>query len=132
MMKKILMALALCTAVSCTSKSDRAQQGAQNFLDAFLANDYNAAADCCTDGFQVDFNSVTESFKNLDEPIRAILSAECAGYKAEISSVERVAKSDTFIVNYSIVPVVLDSTKMKKGTINSTLVVVDGKVDKLR
>lgn len=125
------MTLALCAAVSCTSKTDRAREGAQNFLDAFLANDFNAAAACCTEGFQGDFNATTESYRNLDGQIKAFLQEECSRYRAEIASVERVNESDTFLVNYNIVYISPDSLQMKKGTINSTLTVVDGKVDKI-
>lgn len=130
-MKRIFMALALCVAVSCTNKSEVAQNGAQSFLDAFLANDFNTAAACCTEGFQEEFNAATESYRNLDGPIKALLQEECSRYKAEITSVRRVNESDTFLVNYNIVHIAADSLQMKKGAINSTLVVVEGKVDKI-
>lgn len=130
-MKKILFVLAICLAAGCTSKEKQAQAGAQNFLDAFLANDYNKAAEFCTDDFKIDFDKVLEDFKDLDTNVRALLISECSQYKAEIGAAQSINGTDTFSVNYKIVPVAADENAADKGFLSSSLKVVDGKVYRL-
>lgn len=131
-MKKIFLALALCAAVSCSNKANQAQECAQNFLDAFLANDFETAVESCSENFRPGFSATIDNFRNLDESIKEIIRSECAKYRAEITSVERINESDTFQVAYTIVKVQPDTlSKIKEGAINSTLMVVGGKVEQL-
>lgn len=130
-MKKLLLAVAVTLAVGCTDKTNQAQESAQQFLDAFLANDYDAAAKLCSEDFKVDFAKATEDFRNLGDDIKAIVAQQCSSYKAVVTSVERVNSSDTFVVNYNIVKPAVDSTAFEKGIISSSLKIVEGKVQQL-
>lgn len=130
-MKKTLVALALCLMVAgCTNKEKQAQDCAGNFLDAFLSNDYDAAAECCSEDFREEFLKTTSGFKDLDSNIRALLISECSKFKAEIVAAKRIEDSDTVVVDYRIVRD-KDSLAFQKGAINGSLVVLDGKVKRL-
>ncbi len=130
-MKKLLLVVAVTLAVGCANKTNQAQECAQQFLDAFLANEYDAAAKMCSDDFQVNFAKATEDYRNLSDDIKTLLVEQCSSYKAVITSVERVNSSDTFVVNYNIVKPAVDSAAFEKGIISSSLKVVDGKVHQL-
>ena len=130
-MKKLLLVVAAALAVGCTNKTNQAQECAQQFLDAFLANEYDAAAKLCSDDFQVDFAKATEDYRNMSEDIKALLVEQCNSYKAVITSVERINSSDTFVVNYNIVKPAADSSAFEKGLISSSLKIVEGKVQQL-
>ena len=126
-MKKTLFALAICILAGCTNKEKLAMEGAGNFLDAFLANDYNRAAECCTDGLKPEMIKAFEGFQQLDSNVRVLLVSECSQYKVEIGAVEKINDSDTFQVNYRIVKVEAEP-QADDTFISSSLKVVDGKV----
>ena len=119
-MKKFLFVLAVCVLGGCVNKAQQAQETAQGFLDAFLANDFKAAAAFCSDDFSVDFGKAIEDFEKLDSPVKEMVVEQCSKLKADISSTTRVNESDTFVVRYSIVN--------SKELISSGLKVVDGKI----
>lgn len=125
-MKKLLFVLAVCILGGCTNKTQQAQDSAQGFLNAFLANDFNAAAAYCSDDFNVDLGKALEDFEKLDSSVKTMLVEQCSKLKANINSTSRVNESDTFIVNYSIVSCEADTTA--KELLKSELKVVDGKV----
>ena len=129
-MKKIFLALAVCLAAGCTSKEEIAQAGAQNFLDAFLANDYEKAAGFCTDDFKVNFDRVTEDFRNLDTNVRALLVSECSQYTAKVVAAQNLNGSDTFKVGYKIIKAQASWDSID-NFITNTLTVVEGKVSRL-
>lgn len=127
-MKKILAAVALCLAVTgCTNKEKQAQACAQEFLDSFLSNEYDSAAECCSGSFKDEITASTANFRNLDTNVRALLIKECGKFKAEILSAQRTDGTDTVTVGYRIVRKA-DSVAFEKGAISGTLVVVDGKI----
>ena len=130
-MKKILFILAVCLLAGCTGNEKQAQQCAQQFLDAFLANDYDKAAEFCTNDFQIDFEKVVANFRTLDTNVRALLVSECSQYKAEILSAQSINGTDTFKVDYRIVKAQADTASANNGFIESSLKVVDGKVYQL-
>ena len=130
-MKKILAILAAGLIAGCTDVEKVASDNAQNFLDAFLANDYDKAAMMCTDGFKEDFNKVVKDFRELDTNVRALLVNECQQYRAQINSVERVNTSDTFKVEYRIVKAAQDSLSVETEYIDSNLTLVGDKVSGL-
>ena len=130
-MKKILAILAAGLLVGCTDVEKQAADNAQNFLDAFLAIDYEKAAQMCTDDFRNDFNRVIKDFKELDTNVKALLLNECQQYRASISSVGRVNKSDTFVVEYKIVKAVPDSLSVQTNSINGTLTIAGEKISSL-
>ena len=130
-MKKLLLAVAVTLAVGCTDKANQAQESAQQFLDAFLANEYDTAAKLCTEDFKEEFVKATEDYRNLSDDIKAIITQQCSSYKAVVTSVGRVNSSDTFVVNYNIVKPAADSAAFEKGIISSSLKVVEGKVQQL-
>ncbi len=126
-MRKIFFALAICTLAGCTNKEKLAMEGAGNFLDAFLANDYNRAAECCTDEFRPEILKELESFRQLDSNVKALMVSECSQYKAEIDAVENIDDSDTFKVNYRIIKAVAEP-QANGAFISGSLKVVDGKI----
>ncbi len=131
-MKKLFLAVAVILAVGCTNKANQAQECAQQFLDAFLANEYETAAKYCAPDFQVDFNRAMEDFNKLSDDIKVMIAQQCGNLEAVVTSVERVNSSDTFVVNYNIVKPAADSTNaIEKGVISSSLRVVGGKVQQL-
>jgi hypothetical protein len=125
-MKKLLSVLAVCILCGCANKTQQAQDCAQGFLDAFLANDFNAAAAFCSEDFNVDFSKAMADFDKLDTSVKTMLVEQCSKLKANISSTRRVNESDTFIVSYTIVNCAADSSA--KELVLSELKVVDGKV----
>ena len=130
-MKKLLLVVAITLAMGCSNKEEQAQVCAQQFLDAFLANEYDSAAKLCTDDFKDEFTRATEDYRNLSDDIKALLVEQCNSYKAVVTSVERINSSDTFVVNYNIVKPAADSAAFEKGIISSSLKIVDGKVQQL-
>lgn len=129
-MKKIFLALAVYMAVGCTSKEEIAQIGAQNFLDAYLANDYEKAAGFCTDEFKLEFEQVIADFRTLDTNIRALLVTECSKYAAKVVAAECINGSDTFKVGYKIVKSQPTGDSIDNCFTN-TLTVIEGKVNRL-
>lgn len=130
-MRKTMLALALfLAAAGCTNKEKQAEACAGVFLDSFLSNDYDAAAECCADGFKEEFLKTTAGFKDLDSNVRALLISECSKFKAEIVSAQKKDDSDTVVVDYRILRQ-KDSVTFEKGAIGGTLIVVDGKINRL-
>ena len=61
-----------------------------------------------------------------------MLKEQCSQIKYEIMSVERVEKSDTFVVNYNIARVQQDTSSFQQQPLaSSSLKIVGGKVDRL-
>ncbi len=118
-MKKILVVFAAFLAAGCVSKEEKAQAAALQFLDAFLANDYEMAAGCCAEPLRQDLIVATAKFNELDSNVRALLVEECSKYEAEITGAARVGKSDTVCVEYRI------------GYIEGTLSVMGDKIIRL-
>lgn len=118
-MRKILFILAICSLAGCTNKEERAVESAGVFLDAFLANDYQKAAGCCSDTLKVEVDKAFERFRQLDTNIRALLVNECQQYRTEIGAAERIGDSDTIKVNYKII---------KDSSISGYLKVLEGKI----
>lgn len=129
-MKKLFIVLAVCILSGCTNKTQQAQDCAQGFLDAFIANDFNGAAVFCSDDFNVDFNRAMEDFNKLEDSVKIMIQEQCSKLKANVNSVQRINESDTFIVCYNIVRSCADSTGAGscQELLDSKLVVVDGKV----
>ncbi len=131
-MKKLLLVIAVTLAVGCTNKTNQAQECAQQFLDSFLANEYDSAVMYCAPEFEEEFLKAVDDYRNLSEEIKNMVVTQCSKLKAVVTSVERVNSSDTFIVNYNIIKAVADSTAIfEEGVITSSLRIVDGKVQKL-
>ena len=126
-MKKVLAVLAICAIAGCTNKEEQALAGAENFLDAYLANDYIKAAECCTGDLKAELDNVLADFRQLDSNVRALLVSECSQYRAEVGPVERIGDSDTIKVNYRIIKGESD-TQVTENVITSSLKVVDGKI----
>lgn len=131
-MKKLLLVIAATLAIGCSNKTNQAQECAQQFLDAFLANEYDVAAKYCEPEFEKEFSKALDDYRNLSDEIKNMVVTQCSRLKAVVTSVERVNSSDTFVVNYNIVRTAADTTAaFEEGVITSTLRVVDGKVQKL-
>lgn len=126
-MKKVLAVLAICAIAGCTNKEEQALAGAENFLDAYLANDYIKAAECCTGDLKAELDNVLADFRQLDSNVRALLVSECSQYRAEVGPVERIGDSDTIKVNYRIIKGESD-TQVLDNVITSSLKILDGKI----
>ena len=129
-MKKVLAVLAICAIAGCTNKEEQALAGAENFLDAYLANDYIKAAECCTGDLKAELDNVLADFRQLDSNVMALLVSECSQYRAEVGPVERIGDSDTIKVNYRIIKGESD-TQVTENVITSSLKVLDGKILKI-
>lgn len=127
-MKKILAILAVSLLAGCADKGKQAAENAHNFLDAFLANDYDKAAQMCTDDFRSEFNVVVKDFRELDDNMKELLVNECRQYKAQTGTVQRVNGSDTFKVEYKIVKAEPDSITVETTYIDGMLTIVGDKV----
>lgn len=131
-MKKVLFIFAMCVLAGCANKADKAQNTAEEFLDAFLQNDYKRATQLCSSEFQQVFGETIKDFENLQDPVKEMIKEHCAQLKYEITSVERVNKSDTFNVNYDIVKALPDSSSLTSFQVfSSTMQIVKGEVAKL-
>lgn len=130
-MKKALFIFAICVLAGCASKGDKAQKVAEQFLDAYISNDFAAATEMCSDSFKELFSKTVKDFESLDPQVKEMLKEQCAQLKYEISLVERVNKSDTFNISYNIIRVLPDSSSFRDSVMASTLKVVDGKVARL-
>ena len=131
-MRKGLFILAMCVLAGCANKADKAQKAASEFLDAFIANDFQSATHMCSDNFREEFGKTVSDFENLPDQVKQMLKEQCAQVKYEIVSVERIEKSDTFVVNYNIARVQEDTSSFKQQPLaSSTMKIVGGKVDRL-
>lgn len=131
-MKRVFSILALCILAGCADKAGQAQGCADKFLDSYLKNDFEGAAQQCSDGFRQEFNKTIEDFRNLSPQVKEMLQEQCSKLEYGITSVQRVNKSDTFIVEYNIQVAEPDSTAFRQQElVSSTLRVVGGKVDAL-
>ena len=130
-MKKLLFIFAICILAGCANKADKAQKAAEQFLDAYITNDFTAATELCSEDFKELFGKTIKDFESLDPQIKEMLKEQCAQLKYEISLVERVGKSDTFNVNYNILKNTTDSSSFQYPLITITLKIVGGKVARL-
>ena len=131
-MKKVFSILALCLLAGCADKAGQAQDCAEKFLGSYLKNDFEGAAQLCSEGFKPEFSMAIEDFKTLSPQIKEMLQEQCGLLKYEITGVQRVNKSDTFIVDYNICRSEPDTSAFKQlELVKSTLMVVGGKVDAL-
>ncbi len=131
-MKRVFSILAMCLLAGCAGKADRAQGCAGKFLDAFLKNDFEVATQLCSDGFRPEFSRTIEDFRNLPQQVKEMVQQQCSALEYEILSVERVNKSDTFMVEYNIIRLETDTSAFRQQElVVSVLRVVDGKVDAL-
>ncbi len=117
-------------AAGCTNIEKQAQVSANGFLDAFLSNEYEKAAEYCTEEIKGEFAKATADFKTLEPSIKELLVSECSKYGAEVTGVARINKSDTVEVSYRIFKKT-DSLSFEKGSVTGTLNVVDGKISRL-
>ena len=51
-MKKVLFIFAICILAGCANKADKAQKAAEQFLDAYITNDFTAATELCSEDFK--------------------------------------------------------------------------------
>ena len=117
-------------AAGCTNIEKQAQVSANGFLDAFLSNEYEKAAEYCTEEIKGELARATADFKTLEPSIKELLVSECSKYGAEVTGVARINKSDTVEVSYRIFKKT-DSLSFEKGSVTGTLNVVDGKISRL-
>ena len=131
-MRKGLFILAICMFAGCANKADQAQKVAGSFLEAFIANDFKGATQMCSDNFKEEFGKTVADFENLPDQVKQMLKEQCSQIKYEIMSVERVEKSDTFVVNNNIARVQQDTSSFQQQPLaSSSLKIVGGKVDRL-
>lgn len=131
-MKKGLFILAMCVLAGCANKEEQAQMAAGAFLEAFIANDFQAATQMCSENFKEEFEKSVSDFENLPDQVKQMLKEQCSQVKYEIVSVARIEKSDTFVVNYNIARVQEDTSSFQMQPLaSSTLKIVGGKVDRL-
>ena len=126
----ILAMACILLAAGCTDKEKLAETAAAGFLDAFLSNEYDKAAEYCSEELKGEFLKATADFNSLEPSIKELLVEECNKYGAEITETTRINKSDTVEVNYKIFRKA-DSLSFEKGAITGLLQVVDGKVTSL-
>ena len=131
-MKKVLFIFAMCVLAGCANKDDNAQKAAEEFLGAFLQNDFKKASQLCSDEFQQEFGRTIKDFENLDNSAKQMITDYCAQLKYEITLVERINKSDTFNVQYNIVKALPDSSSIPSQQMFSTsMQIVKDKIAKL-
>ena len=123
-------AAAVLLAAGCTSKVKQAETSANGFLNAYLSNEYQKAAEFCSEDLKGEFLKATADFNTLEPQIRELLVAECDKYAVQVCGAVQINKSDTVEVNYRIFKKA-DSLSFEMGAINGTLQVVDGAVTKL-
>ena len=114
----------------CTNIEKQAEASANGFLEAFLSNEYDKAAEYCSEEVKGELNKVTADFKSLEPSIKELLVSECSKYGAEVTGATRINKSDTVEVSYRIFKKA-DSLSFEKGTVSGTLKLVDGKISRL-
>lgn len=131
-MKKVFSILAVCLLAGCADKAGQAQECAEKFLAAFLKNDFEGATQMCSDGFGKEFSRTVEDFRKLPQQEKEMVQEQCSALEYEISSVQRINKSDTFIVEYNIKWVEPDTSAFRQQElVESALRIVDGKIDAL-
>ena len=114
----------------CTNIEKQAEASANGFLEAFLSNEYDKAAEYCSEEVKGELNKVTADFKSLEPSIKELLVSECSKYGAEVTGATRINKSDTVEVSYRVFKKA-DSLSFEKGTVSGTLKLVDGKISRL-
>lgn len=131
-MKKVFSILALCLLAGCADKAGQAQGCADKFLDAFLKNDLEGATQLCSESFSPEFGRAIEDFNKLSQQEKEMVQEQCSALAYEILGVERINKSDTFIVEYNIKPAKPDTSAFRQQElVEGALRIVGGKVDAL-
>ena len=128
--RNIVAAAFVLLAAGCTNMEKQAEASANGFLDAFLSNEYDKAAEYCSQEVKSELDKATADFKTLEPSIKELLVSECSKYGAEVTGATRINKSDTVEVSYRIYKKA-DSLSFEKGTVTGTLHVVDGKISRL-
>ena len=130
MKKRYIIAAAVLLAAGCTNKEKLAETTANGFLEAYLANEYEKAAEFCNEELGSKFMEATADFSSLDPSVRELIVAECEKYGAEVTGVMQVNKSDTVEVQYQIYKKA-DSLSFERGKVTGYLKIVGGKITKL-
>ena len=117
-------------AAGCADKEKQAEITAVGFLEAFLSNEYDKAAEYCSEEVKGELDKATADFKSLEPAIKELLVSECNKYGAEVTGTSRINKSDTVEVSYRIYKKA-DSLSFEKGSVTGTLNIVDGKISRL-
>ncbi|MBO4557961.1 MAG: DUF4878 domain-containing protein [Bacteroidales bacterium] len=105
-MKKIAI-LSLCALLAlcgCTSKADKAGAAASNFLEAFFAMDYDAAAAFCSDEIATLVRDTLEASQYPSEEIRAKVVEASKNTTFKIVSSEADEETGEVTVKYEIYP----------------------------
>ncbi len=86
---------------SCNS-GPKPENIAQEFINAYLATDYEKAADYCTPALGQDLLQALEEADALNQNIKEKIKLHTQNYSSQIDSVKLNKAKDTTIVYYSI------------------------------
>ena len=105
-MKRILiLTVALCCLLgltACQSPEKRAQVTAEQFLTAFYAGEYGAAADFCTPAYAARLSKVSAVQSVVPDEIAQKMKEAVSGTSFKIVSVEVDEEAGTAVVHYAL------------------------------
>ena len=121
-LKTAMSSAAIIILFTACSNSNKPEDKAQEFLNAYLSTDFNSAAALCTPELQEKFVKAIESVKNLDDSLMKQMQISAAQYSPTVDSLITIGEGDTTLVLYSITK--KDTTAIKENLIESTLTLV--------
>ena len=121
-LKTAMSSAAIIILFTACSNSNKPEDKAQEFLNAYLSTDFNSAAALCTPELQEKFVKAIESVKNLDDSLMKQMQISAAQYTPTVDSLITIGEGDTTLVLYSITK--KDTTAIKENLIESTLTLV--------
>ncbi len=105
-MKRILiLTVALCCLLgltACQSPEKRVQATAEQFLTAFYAGEYGAAADFCTPAYAARLSKVSAVQNAVPDEIAQKMKEAVSGTSFKIVSVEVDEEAGTAVVHYAL------------------------------
>ena len=125
MTKKFLLFAVATALLAACNRGPKPEEIAQEFLNSYLATDYEKAASYCTPALSQDLLQALEEAEALNDEIKEKIKQHTPNYKAQINSIEITKSKDTVIIAYSIVNgTATDSLTAAKQIITSSLSVI--------
>lgn len=87
---------------SCSNNSG-VKEAAGSFIESYLTTDYAKASEYCTQEYGKMLNEATEQFGTLPDAITSVIRERASKLTFNIGEPEKVGKSDTLSVSYSII-----------------------------
>lgn len=119
----ILAVAVLTSAIVSCQKGPKPENTAEEFLNAYLSNDYAKAASFCTLSLSGKLLEAVEEIEHLQQDMKDRIANTTKHLTLKIDNVEKQGNGDTLLVSYSIHKPAPDST-LRQGIVQSVLSLV--------